>query len=339
MIKQLDKDVCLGLYRSLRLTRRFDETTIELWNQGVIIGPLHPAIGMEAIGVGICTALKSIDFICPTHRTISSQITRGIDIRLLMAEFMGKSSGYHSGKGGSMHISPLELGILGVDSVIGSRPGLGAGLALASKLRGDEGVTVAFYGDGGANEGIVHESMNIAAIWQLPLLFVCENNQYAYTTSAKDANAVEPLSRRAEAYGFTGQTIDGMDVVAVYVEARQMVEKIRSGSGPLLLECHAFDFKGHWSGESQQTYLNYRTKEEVAHWEARCPVLTHRSRLLEGGISTEQELSAIDEQVERLIEEAVEFGRNSEFPNPDEALKHVYATAYKGIPQPGWISV
>ena len=184
---------------------------------------------------------------------------KGADVRIVLAEFLGKAGGCHSGKAGSMHISAgLELGIFGVDSVIGSRPGFGAGLALASQLRGENNVTAAFYGDGAANQGIVHESMNIAAIWKLPLLFVCENNQYAYTTSVKDANAINSLSERAKAYGFTGETVDGMDVVAVYLAARKMVEQIRSVGGPLLLECEAFSFEGHWSGERGRTDLTYR---------------------------------------------------------------------------------
>ncbi len=338
MINEIDKDVCLEMYRNMKLTRRFDATTVDLMDQGEIPGSLHPAMGMEAIGVGVCTALRPTDLICPTHRTISAQITRGVDVRIVLAEFLGKVGGCHSGKAGSLHISAgLEMGIFGVDSVIGSRPGFGAGLALASQLRGENNVTVAFYGDGGANQGIVHEAMNIAAIWKLPLLFVCENNQYAYTTSVKDANAISPLSERAKAYGFTGETVDGMDVVAVYLAARKMVEQIRSIGGPLLLECEAFSYEGHWSGERRQSYLTYRTDEEIAHWKSRCPIKTYYDRLMESGVCKEEELMTVDKQVESLIEEAVVFSHNSSFPDFEEAFKHVYATEYKGIPQPGWI--
>jgi len=338
MTEKIDKNILLSMYKNLKLARRFDEKTVELMNQGEIPGPLHPAIGMEAIGVGIATAMGERDFLCSSHRTLSGQITRKAELKYILAEFMGKVDGYMSGKGGSMHISGgLDKGIFGIDSVVGSRVGFGAGIALAFKLRGEKRVVVAGYGDGGANQGVVHETMNMAAIWKLPVLFYCENNQYAATTSVKYSNLIKNLSQRASAYGFSGETIDGMDVICVYNHAKDAIEKIRSGSGPFLLECISYRYRGHWSGEELQTYIKYRNKEEIEYWKSKDPLKTFPSDLITKYNCTEDELKRIDKEVEDIIQEAVEFARNSKFPEPKDALKNMYATPLEGIPHKGWM--
>ena len=338
MTEKIDKSTYLKMYKNLRLARRFDERTVELMNQGEIPGPLHPAIGMEAIGVGIGTAMKDGDFLCSSHRTLSGQITRGAELKYILAEFMGRVDGYMSGKGGSMHISAgLDKGIFALDSVVGSRVGFGTGIALAFKLRKENKVVVAGYGDGGANQGVVQEAMNMAAIWKLPILFYCENNQYAATTSVKYSNLIKNLSERASAFGFSGETIDGMDVITVYNSANNAIEKIRSGSGPYLLECVSYRYRGHWSGEELQTYIKYRTDDEINYWKSKDPLKIFPNDLIEKYNCTEEELNKIDKEVEDIMEEAVEFARKSKFPEPENAIKDMYATTYEGIPHKGWI--
>lgn len=334
----IDKNTSLKMYKNLKLTRRFDEVTIDLMNQGEIPGPLHPAIGMEAIGVGLGTAMDDGDFICASHRTLSAQITRGAQIKHILAEFMGKVDGYMSGKGGSMHISGgIDKGMFSIDSVVGSRAGFGTGIALALKLSKKNNVVVAGYGDGGANQGLVHESMNIAAIWNLPILYFIENNQYAATTSVKYSNKIKNLSQRAEAFGFSGETVDGMDVVTVYNTAKKAIDKIRSGAGPHLIEFIAYRYRGHWSGEELQTYIKYRDKDEIELWKSRDPLKIFPDEMVKKYGCTEEELKCIDREVEGILDDAVEFARNSKFPEPEEAVKGMYATPYPNIPHKGWI--
>ena len=329
MGEKTTREFYLGIYKNLKLTRRFEEKTIEMMNRGEIPGPLHPSNGMEAIGVGVCTALKKGDIICPSHRTISGQITKGAEIKYLLAEYMGKVDGYNRDKGGSMHINAgFENDVFGVDSVVGGKASFATGIALAAKLRGQKSVTVAFFGDGAMNQGVVLESMNIAAIWKLPILFVCENNQYAATTSANYSTLLKNLSKRSEAFGFDGITIDGMDVLKVYNKAKEIVEKIRAGNGPSLLECIAYRYKGHWSGEELQNYVKYRGKDEIREWELKCPILTFGKYLTENGICSQSEIEGTDKEIEKIIEDAVYFARESSFPPPEEGIKGMYATEY-----------
>ena len=319
----------LEIYKNLKLARKFEEKTIELMNKGEIPGPLHPSNGMEAIGVGVCSALKKGDIICPSHRTISGQITKGAQIKYLLAEYMGKIDGYNRGKGGSMHINAgFENDVFGVDSVVGGKASFSIGIALANKLRKNNHIVVAFFGDGAMNQGVVHESMNMAAIWKLPVLFVCENNKYAATTSAKYSTLLENLSVRAGAYGFNGHTVDGMDVVSVFKKSQEIIEKMREGDGPALLECNAYRYKGHWSGEELQNYIKYRSKEEIKEWELKCPIKTYKKYLINNNIYSEDKISEIDNKVEAIIEEAVDFARKSSFPSPEEGLRGMYATEY-----------
>jgi len=336
--KELDKDTCTGLYKNLRLSRRFGEKIIELGNIGEIPGFIHSAVGMEAPGVGICYALQKEDIVVPTHRKPAQLITKGADIKYMMAEYMGKASGYNHGKGGELHCSPdLESGIMAVESqvAVGLVP-IACGIALASKLRNEKRVVVSFYGDGGANEGAVHESMNMASIFNLPVLFVCDNNQYAVTTPATKSSKLKNLSDRAASYGFSGTTIDGMDVVNIFITAREILDSIRNGKGPFLLECKSYRFHGHYSGEDLRK-LEYRSREEIEFWKSRCPVNLCRNYLADKKICSRDELDEIDRSVEDMINEAVEFARTSKYPEPGDALKDMYATEYEGIPDRGWV--
>jgi len=338
MAIELNKKVYLDLYKYVKLARRFSEKIVELGNTGEIPGFLHPAVGMEATGVGICYALQKEDMVLPTHRKPAQLIAKGADVKYMMAEYMGKATGYNKGKGGELHCSPdLEIGVMSVESqvAIGILP-IAGGIALSNKLRNEKRVTVAFYGDGGANEGAVHETMNMAAIFNLPILFVCDNNGYAVTTSSKYSTKLENLSERASSYGFSGKTIDGMDVINIYKAAKEIIEKIREGGGPFLLECKSYRYHGHYTGEDILK-LQYRTKEEVEYWRSRCAVKVCQEYLTGEKICSEKELNEINELVESMINEAVEFGRNSKYPDPEDALKDMYASEYNGIPDKGWV--
>jgi pyruvate dehydrogenase E1 component alpha subunit len=335
---ELNKNIYIDLYRNLKIARRFGEKIIELGNTGEIPGFIHSAVGMEAPGVGICYAMQKDDIVVPTHRKPAQLLTKGADIKYMMAEYMGKATGFNHGKGGELHCSPdLETGVMSVESqvAVGLVP-ISCGIALASKLRNENRVVVSFYGDGGANEGAVHESMNMAAVFNLPVLFVCDNNQYAVTTPAENSSKLKNLSKRADSYGFSGKTIDGMDVIDIYSTAKEIIEKIRKGSGPFLLECKSYRFHGHYSGEDLRK-LEYRTKEEIEFWKSRCPVKLCSEYLIEKGICNKEELDEIDESVESTVAEAVEFARNSKYPEPEDALKDMYATEYEGIPDKGWV--
>jgi len=329
MQEKTEKQFYLKIYKNLKLTRRFEEKTIELMNRGEIPGALHPSNGMEAVGVGVCSALVKGDIVCPSHRTISAQITKGAQIKYLLAEYMGKVDGYSRGKGGSMHINAgFENDVFGVDSVVGGKASIATGIALAAKLRGNKSVTAVFFGDGAMNQGVVLESMNMAAIWKLPVLFVCENNQYAATTSASYSTLLKNLSSRSQAFGFDGFTVDGMDVLSVYNRTKEIVEKIRAGNGPSLLEAITYRYKGHWSGEELQNYVKYRTKDEIRQWELRCPILTFGKYLTANNICGQSEIDDIDAEIEKIIEDAVSFARKSEYPAAQEGIKGMYATQY-----------
>ncbi len=335
---KLNKEIYVDLYKYLKISRRFGEKIVELGNIGEIPGFIHSAVGMEASGVGICYALQKADIVVPTHRKPAQLLTKGANIKYMMAEYMGKASGYNHGKGGELHCSPdLKTGVMSVESqvAVGLVP-IACGIALASKFRKENRVVVSFYGDGGANEGAVHESMNMAAVFDLPVLFVCDNNGFAVTTPSSDSSKLENLSERANSYGFSGKTIDGMDVINVFETAKEIIEKIREGSGPFLLECKTYRFHGHYSGEDLLR-LDYRTKEELESWKARCPVKSCRKDLIDEKICSQDELDKIDRAVEAELDEAVEFARNSKYPEPEDALKDMYASEYEGIPDKGWV--
>ena len=328
MIENFSKEKCLDIYKYLKLGRRFEEKTIELGNNGEIPGSLHAGIGMEAIGVGMSLALKEGDLTFKTHRGHATMIAEGADIKYMFSELMGKANGCNKGMGGSMHLA-------GISGVLGSNTHMAAGAALAFKLRKENRVAIAYYGDGAANQGPVHEAMNMAAIWQLPVLFVCENNLYAVTTPINYASLLKNLSERACAYGFPGITIDGMDVIKVYNSASQLIEQARNGKGPALLECRAYRFLDHSIGTANLK-LNYRSAGEIEEWKKIDPIISWPKRLIEEKICTDNELQEVDSLVEKTIDDAVDFARNSKLPEPEDAFKDMYATKYDSLPQRGW---
>lgn len=328
MIKEFDKEKCLDIYRKIKTGRRLEEMTIELSNQGEILGSIHAGIGMEAVGTGITLALKEGDIALKTHRGYTQMIIEGTHPKYLFAELFGKVGGYCRGLGGSMHLA-------GISGVLGTNGHMGAGAALAFKYRKENRVAVASYGDGAANLGPLHESMNMAAIWKLPIVFVCENNQYAVSTSHNYSNSLEKLSDRAKAYNIPGETVDGMDIIAVYEGAKKYIERARSGQGPAILECLTYRYEDHSKSTAAQK-LTYRSDEEIEEWKAKDPIKTWPQRLIDEDICTQEEIDKIDEEVENLIEESIEFAKQSPFPDVEDAFKYMYADPYPGIPQKGW---
>lgn len=329
----IPRDLALDLYRKMRLIRRFEERVVELVNANEIPGIAHEYIGQEAVAVGVCAALRPDDAVTSTHRGHGHLIAKGADIRRMMAELMGRETGYNKGRGGSMHIADVALGVYGANGIVGAGCPMACGVAYVFRQTGDR-VVVSFFGDGAMNQGVVHESLNLAAILDLPVLFVCENNFYAITTPLRAVTRNE-LWRRAEAYGMPARPVDGMDVEAVFLAAAEAVARARAGHGPTFLECRTYRYSGHYTAERHLPHLRYRPQEEVEQWRQRDPVLTWRKRLLDNGLATEQQVAALDQAVEEAVEEAVEFARASPWPDPATALDYMYAEPAPGIPARG----
>jgi TPP-dependent pyruvate/acetoin dehydrogenase alpha subunit len=329
MIENFDKEKCLEIYRQLKIARRFEEKTIELGSQGEILGSIHSGIGMEAIGVGITIALKKGDIALKTHRDHGQLVDEGVDPGVLFAELMGKETGYNKGLGGSMHLA-------GISGILGVNVPMAAGFALAFKMRKENRVAIGQYGDGASNLGPLSESMNMAAIWSLPCVFICENNSYAVTTPISYTSLLKNLSDRSKAYGIPGKTVDGMDVMEVYKAATEYIERARRGEGPAILECKTYRFEDHSKSTAAQK-LTYRSEEEVENWKKKDPVTQWADRLVKENICTKEEIAAMDVVVEKSIDDGVEFARNSALPKLDMAYKYMYATKIEGFePQRGW---
>ncbi|MDW8119116.1 MAG: thiamine pyrophosphate-dependent dehydrogenase E1 component subunit alpha [Chloroflexota bacterium] len=320
---EITKERLLWMYRTMCTIREFEERAMAEVSARRTFGGMHSSAGQEAVPTGICAHLGPRDAIASTHRGHGHCIAKGVDPRLMMAELFGRSTGTNKGKGGSMHIADMGKGMLGANGVVGASVPLAVGAALAARLRGEDRVAVAFFGDGAANQGVIHESMNLAAIWRLPVIFVCENNLYAESTPVEYSSAVPDLARRAAAYNMPGVIVDGMDVLDVYDKAGVAIGRARAGQGPTFLECKTYRFYGHFSGDNPRTY---RTEEEERAYRARDPIPTFRRRLLEEKVCTPEELDSIQKQVVDLIEEAVRFADQSPLPPPEEVLTDVYVT-------------
>jgi pyruvate dehydrogenase E1 component alpha subunit len=317
----LAKTTMLEMYDRMLTIRRFELRVIELFREGVIRGSTHTYIGMEANAVGCCTALRPDDYITSTHRGHGHCIAKGGDVRLMMAELLGKATGYCKGKGGSMHIADLDMGILGANGIVGGGIGIATGAALSAKMRGSGQVCVCFFGEGGINQGTFHENANLASIWKLPVIYFCENNQYAMSMSVKRATAVADIASRAAAYDMPGVNVDGMDVLAVYEATRQAVERARAGEGPSLIVATTYRFEGHNIGDPQP----YRSRDEVEEWRKRDAIERFGRFLIDEGIATRAEIEAIHQAVDQKIDEAVEFARQSPEPELSSLEDDVYA--------------
>lgn len=316
----LTQEDLLNMYATMLRIRRFEEKAEELYMAGKIWGTFHLYIGEEAVAVGACYALRREDYITSTHRGHGHCIAKGADIKKMMAELMGKATGYCYGLGGSMHIADLEGGNLGATGIVGSAIPIAVGAALACKLTRNGRVVLCFFGDGAANTGAFHEAVNMAAIFKLPVVFLCENNLYAMSFPVHKAFAIPDIAERARGYGIPGVTVDGMDVLAVYEVTKEAVERARSGAGPTLIEARTYRFRGH----SKSDKGVYRTKDEVMSWMERCPIKRFREYLLKNGVP-EATLQHIERDTENLIEDAVRFAEESPEPDLEMARSMVYA--------------
>lgn len=336
MHKDLNKEKCLDIFRQLYLTRRYSEATVELGDKGFIRGPLHPGIGMEAVCVGVLNATNDDDYIGVSHRGQAASIVRNANVGLLFAEQFGKIQGCNHGKGGTMHFNLFnEKRIFEVDSEVGGKVPIFTGVALGCKLQGLKQISAVFYGDGAMAEGWIHESMNLARALNLPVIFIVENNQYAVTTKVQYACSVKNLCNRAKAYGIKAIEVDGMNVEEVYAAAKDSVFKVRSGNGPINIIAETYRFCGHFTAE-RILGLNYRTQEEIDMWKKRDPVLTWPARLVNENICSQEEIQSVKEIVEQKLIEAIDYAKSGTLPDPEDALKDMYATEYPGIPRKGW---
>jgi pyruvate dehydrogenase E1 component alpha subunit len=311
----------IELLRQMYTIRAFEEKAEKLYVMGKIHGTMHLSIGMEASAVGAIAALRSDDLILSTHRGHGHCIAKGADLNLMMAEFMGKESGYCRGRGGSMHIADIERGNLGANGVVGGGIPMAVGVGLSLKMQKLDEIILCFFGDGAANLGAFHEALNMAAIWTLPVVFVCENNQYAMSFAYKRAFTIEHISDRAAAYGMPGETVDGNDVLAVRTAVDRAVKRAREGDGPSLIENLTYRWRGHSKSDANR----YRTKEEIDLWKEKCPIKRFKAQLLDKGILTKEEIDQIEKDAYTLIDAAVDFAEVSPEPALETIEEGVYA--------------
>jgi acetoin:2,6-dichlorophenolindophenol oxidoreductase subunit alpha len=320
----IGKDLLLEMYRRMQRIRQFETKLKDLTIRSEIPGFIHLSIGEEASAVGICAALRPTDRITSTHRGHGHLIAKGGELKRMLAEIYGKRTGYCKGKGGSMHIVDYSLGILGANGIVGGGIPIATGSALAAKVMKRDDVTACFFGDGAANEGTFHESLNLAGVLKLPVIYVCENNGYQVFTSMASVTAGGSIAARGQAYGMPGFAIDGNDVLEVYRYASEAVARARNGEGPTLLECRTYRWEGHVVGENAFGGRPYRSEEEVNAWKARCPILQFEKRMLESGRISRDELNRLIAETQAELDAAVEFARSSPLPDPSEAAADIY---------------
>ncbi len=321
MTLSLKKEQFSEMYRKMLEIRLFEEKVFDLYGQNLVPGTIHLYAGEEAVAVGVCSNLNVDDYITSTHRGHGHCIAKGADLRRTMAEILGKKTGYCKGKGGSMHIADFAVGMLGATAVVGAGLPIAVGAGLSAKLRKTSQVVACFFGEGASNQGTFHESINMASVWALPVVFVCENNLYAMGTRQSRTMSVQNVADRAAAYGIPGVIVDGNDVLVVYEAARTAVERARAGKGPTLIECKTYRHKGHSRVDSGK----YRPKEEVEEWLGKDPIKRFRQAMLGNGILTQTELEHVEQEVADEVADAVKFALDSPYPEGKEALENVYA--------------
>ena len=317
---KIPKEKLKFMYEQMVRIRYFEERVKDLFAAGEMPGFVHLYLGQEAIASGVCATLNDDDYITSTHRGHGHIIAKGGELSKMMAELYGKVTGYNKGKGGSMHIACPELGILGANGIVSCGIPIATGAALSAKYRNSGQVTVCFFGDGASNEGAFHESLNAASAFDLPIVYVCENNLYAVGTRQSKVRKIEDIADRAPSYSMPGVVVDGNDVVAVYEVAKESVERARAGEGPTLVECKTYRWRTHFEGEPD----TYRPPEEVAAWRAREPIAPFRTMLIDQKIFKQKDLDLIDEAVIEDLDQAVEFARNSPLPRPEDALQDLW---------------
>ena len=319
----MDRSLQLEMYRRLGLIRYFDEAVQKLFNSGRIPGSAHLSIGQEGEVVGACMALRADDYMVGNHRSHGHPIGKGAGVNALMAEIMGKATGVNQGKGGSMHLADFSVGSLGESSIVGSGLPIAVGAALGSKMQGNDKVTLCFFGDGASNQGYFHESMNMAALWKLPVVFLCENNGYGVTTPNSKVSALEDISARAAGYGTPSTIVDGQQVLDVYEAVTVAVERARAGEGPTLVEAKTYRYHHHSEGPLYDN-MTYRPDEELAAWKARDPLTLFRQQIAAEFDATE--LDQVQQQAQADIAAALEFAEQSPLPEPEQAYTDLYRT-------------
>lgn len=322
-----EKKLLIDAYYKMATIRAFETKAEYLVLHKLVPGPAHLYIGEEACGVGVCENLNDDDYIESTHRGHGHCIAKGADVNKMMAEFFGKRTGYCKGKGGSMHICDFSIGMLGANGVVGAGYNLAMGAALSAKMRHTRQVAVAFFSDGASNRGTFHESCNMASVWKLPIIYVCEMNQWASTTPYRTTTSVENIADRAVGYGIPGKSVNGNDFFAVYEAAKEAVAHVRSGKGPYLLELKTYRVKGHFVGDPEL----YRTREEVQeHMEKDDPIQNFCKTVLENHWLLPEELDALDKKAQQIIEEAVKDAEAAPLPDPDDLYDDYYCDPYQG---------
>ena len=312
----------LEMLRSMQIIRRFEERASDDYQAGAIYGVVHCYIGEEAVAVGICSALNRDDQIISTHRGHGHCLAKGADLNRMMAELYGRQAGYCKGKGGSMHIADFSIGMLGANGIVAGGIPIVTGAGLAAQLEGKGRVAVSFFGDGASNAGPFHESINIAATWKLPMLYVCENNLYSAGTTAAETLALSDVAARAAGYGIPGVVVDGNDVMAVYEAAEAAVNRARAGQGPTLIECKTYRWRGHTERPGQE---DPRPQDEIETWRQRDPINRFAANLMDQGVLTEEAWQKMDAEILAAIEDAVKFAEESPFPDPGAAVEDVFA--------------
>ena len=320
---ELTKDTLLWMYERMQTIRQFEDRVKVEFGKGKIPGFVHLYAGEEAVAVGICANLTDADFMTSTHRGHGHCIAKGVDVKGMMAELYGKATGICKGKGGSMHIADMDKGMLGANGIVGGGPPLACGSGLTAKTRKTDQVTICFFGDGASEQGTLHESLNLAAIWDLPVVFIAENNGYAESTPSTYHCSVENIADRAAAYNMPGVTVDGNDIFAVHEAAGEAIARARGGQGPTLLECKTYRFNGHFEGDAQ----TYKVPEENEKYRTTLdPIKLFRENVLARNAVAENELQAVDERVQSAIDAAVAFAEDSPFPQAQETFTDVYVS-------------
>ncbi len=322
----LPKKFLAELFKGMLKIRYFENRVVELYSSGTMPGLAHLYIGEEAVAVGVCNALAERDFVASTHRGHGHVIARGADLNKMMAEILGKKTGYCKGKGGSMHIIDMKKGLLGANGIVAAGLPIATGAAYSAKYRKTDQVSVAFFGDAASNHGNFHESINMAAAWKLPVVYVCENNLYGISVDFRKVTNTENVADRACAYNIPGHIVDGNDVLAVYETTQEAVERARKGLGPTLIECKTYRHKGHHLADPG---LVYRPEKERNAWLEKCPIKCLKERLIKEKVFSKDEITSFENQIKELIEEATEFAINSPLPEKNEAYDDVFFQSEK----------
>ena len=318
----LNRDSLLWMYEKMVTIRRFEEQSRREADAGKLRG-MHSSIGQEAVPTGICAHLRDDDYVLGTHRSHHHCIAKGVDLNEMMAELLGKATGTNKGKGGTMHIADINKGMLGANGVVGSNIPVATGVALSAKVRGSDQVSVVFFGDGASSQGSLHESMNIASIWKLPVLFVCENNRYAESTPFEYAVAGGSIANRAAGYDMPGVLVDGQSALDMFEVGKEAVARARAGEGPTLIEAQTYRYQGHFGADDP---LGYRTQEEEDYYEARDCITALRAHITDGGYATEAEIAAVEASALAAVTAATAFADESPFPDPSELTTDVYVS-------------